>query len=235
MSAESSGTRRVGAAIAAASILGSLTACGSDDDSEATTPNDSTSASTAGAATGEFRNLADDESIRTKEYVGAVPDTEAYVAFAISRAVDNDALAGGQAYFCDGASVAKWFSLTPRDGALEFVAADGQTFVAEIADDGSISATTAIAGADHSFTASEVPADGEAGLYLADHVIDPDLALDERGGWIVLADGTQRGAIKGGSTILPGSPLTLSTSTVSVSGRNILLRAISEIIGLDKK
>ena len=229
-------TRRVGAALAVASMLGSLSACSSDGDSTDTTVGDnSTTATSVGVSSAEFKNFGDDEKITTREYVGAIPDSEIYASFAISRSKDGDALDGGVAYFCDGKSIANWFHVTPSSDGLAFKAASGATFKAEVGADGVITASVPLGGKTYSVTATEVDASGEAGLYLADHAIDADLANNERGGWIVLPDGTQRGAIRGGTIVLPGGKLTVNTSSVAVLGRDIMLRAISEIIGLDKK
>jgi hypothetical protein len=227
--------RRVGAAIAAASILGSLNSCSSDSkNSDTSTADDSKTATSASGGTAEFKNLRDDASITTHEYVGAISGTDIYAAFAISSPKDGGA-SGGQAYFCDGTSIANWFTLADKGGKLQFVANSGETFDAVRGSDGAITATVTLSGKSYPVTAAQVDSNGEAGLYLADHAIDPDLAADERGGWIVLPDGTQRGAIRGGSTVLPGMKLEIATGKVAIPGRDILLRAISEIIGLDKK
>ena len=230
-------TRRVSAAIALASILGSLNACGNDDSAatDATVGDGSSAATVAGASSAEFKDLGDDDSITTKEYVGAVVGSDIYASFAVSRTNDGDELNSGLAYFCDGKSVANWFRLVKSDSGLKFQNTAGATFQAEVGADGVITATVALGGKDYAVTATEVDADGEAGLYLADHAIDADLANNERGGWIVLPDGTQRGAIRGGTTILPGGNFTTSVGSVAVVGRDIMLRAITHIIGLDKK
>lgn len=232
-------TRRIGAAIGVASMLGSLTACGDDNDSAdtsaATDPAAATNAAPSTAATAEFKNLGDDEAIATKEYVGAIEGTDIYASFAISRRKDDDAFAGGVAYFCDGKSVANWFRLAPEGDTLRFVATSGATFDAEFGGDDTITGTVELAGKSYSVEANRVDADGEAGLYLADHIIDADLADNERGGWIVLPDGTQRGAIRSGTTILGGPNLIAGSTNVALAGRQIMLKAIAEIIGLDKK
>ena len=224
--------------MAAASIIGTVTGCSSDDKantaSSTTGPDNAKTASSAEGSTAAFRGLGDDQSITTKEYVGAVAGSEIYAAFAISRKNSGDALAGGQAYFCDGKSIANWFTLVDKGGKMQFVGSSGDTFDAELAD-GKITAKVTLGGKSYDVTAANVAANGEAGLYLADHAIEPDLANNERGGWIVLPDGTQRGAIRGGTTVLPGTTLKAGTTNVIVGGRDILLRAISEIIGLDKK
>lgn len=225
--------KRAGATLAAASALGSFAAACGDDASDSADAPKTTAPATGSNA--QFKNLRDDNSLTTKEYVAAVPGSDVYAAFAISKKNSGGSYDGAIAYFCDGKSIATWFRATGGSGDLKFVANNGATFTAKVGADGTVTATVNLGGKDYQVAAKEVDADGRAGLYLADSAIDPDLAADERGGWIVLPDGTQRGAIKATTTVLPGTNIKDGTSNVVVAGRDILLRAITHIIGLDKK
>jgi hypothetical protein len=225
--------RRAALTVGATSAVLAPAACGDDDDAGPAT-DDGGPVTTSAAATAAF-GVEDNTEVTTREYVGSIEGTEIYAAFVVSRFDDGGALEGGQAYFCDGKGVANWFRLVNPDDGLTFVAAGGASFEATESEDGTLSATVTLDGTAHDVTVTEVDADGDAGLYLADHTIDADLANDERGGWIVLPDGTQRGAIRAGTTILPGTNITDGTNNVVVAGRDILLRAITHIIGLDQQ
>jgi hypothetical protein len=234
-----SAIRRVSAAIAAATIIVPVAGCGSDSDGAATQGAAGASSSTADATlvTAEFPNLRDDAGVTTSEYVGAIDGTDIYAAFAFTRETDGGASHGGIAYFCDGKMVANWFRLVGFDGdQLTFQNTAGSSFTATLRDDGSVQADAVpLGGTDYAVTADMVDPDGEFGLYLADYVIDPDLSTDERGGWILLPDGSQRGAIRATSTntVLPGTTLNANVGVVAVAGRDILLRAITHIISMD--
>lgn len=225
--------KRVGATVAAASVLGSLAACGDDGSSGSAKADDAAKTSTPAAGTTSEFKIKDDSAVTTKEYVAAIAGSDIYAAFALSRRSSDGASTGGTAYFCDGKSIATWFTPTKGSGDLTFRAANGATFTAKVNADGTVTATVNLGGKDYQVTAKEVDADGKAGLYLADHAIDADLATDERAGWIVLPDGTQRGAVKATTTVLPGANILDGTSNVVVAGRNVLLRAITHIIDVD--
>jgi|UniRef100_A0A7C3HDL0 hypothetical protein len=107
------------------------------------------------------------------------------------------------AYVCDGtdgkASVSQWFRGTMTGGSLEASHPNGSTLSATLAKAGELRGSVQIAGAKReSFTAVEVS--GPAGLWLgvgnlerAFEGIDP-LETLHTVGWIVLPDGSQRGA-----------------------------------------
>ena len=228
--------RRISAAIAAASILTHVGSHAGVAAASSSPPDDSGSASSdAGAGSPlNFGRLQDDERIETSEHVAAIPGTDIYAAFALSRLVDSGDFDGALAYFCDGQSVANWFRLVDSSDGLTFENAAGAQFIAQLDDDGTIVAVNVpIGDVTYTMLVPQVDADGEAGLYLADFAIDADLATDERAGWIVLPDGTQRGAIRSDTTVLPGTTLTSGSTSVTVAGREVLLRSITHIIGLD--
>jgi len=111
-------------------------------------------------------------------YVGALSGTRALVGIATNGSRIR-------AYVCDSRDVATWFDGTlDDDGAAVLTAAGGQRFEAKVGDASASGSVTLGDGRRHAFEAAL--AEGEAGLYRGTH---------ERsvGGWIVLADGSQRG------------------------------------------
>jgi hypothetical protein len=71
------------------------------------------------------------------------------------------------------------------------------------------------------FATSQVDGNGAAGFYGAKAEDDPSLRGRDYGAWIVLPDGSQRGAIRRGSTVLPGGTLNTSTGIVRLDSRTI--------------
>lgn len=231
---------RASAALAGASLAAALGACSSNAAQPSTAPatpsqggaqSGSTTPATA-AQSAAFKNLKDVDTATTREFVGAVDGSDIYAAMTVTTDAATGKPKSAVAYFCDSKNVANWFSSTTFDGdKIVFTSRNGATFDANVKDN-TISGTVDLAGTKRDVAVKEVSADGEAGLYLADHTIDPDLANTERGGWIVLPDGTQRGAIRSNTTLLPGGNISPANPQVVVAGREIMLRAITHIIGL---
>ena len=155
-------------------------------------------------------------------FVGKVDGTDAYVALVS----DGRRVLG---YVCDSKKLSRWIDVsTIRDGTAALATRTGDDLGEAMISGGRASGTITIDGEPHPFRA--VPASGEAGLYRAAHVDRKDGTLREgevEAGWIVLADGTQRGGTNVGTTstvLVKSAPrLTLSTSTVnlSVSGTSL--------------
>lgn len=231
-------TKKVGliAATVAAAVLPAA-GCSSDDGDSATTTtsppdSDTTQVQASGQVTAELVTVEEPDEIRN--YVGAIEGTDIYAAFAIT---EDDGESTGMAYFCDGDQVSTWLNLSKEsdvsDGTVAYRSPSGATFDGTVTDEELTGTVVLPDGTTHEVTAAAVEPDGEAGLYLADYIIDSDLADDERAGWIVLPDGSQRGAIRGGNTLLPGTNMNVTSGAVTVAGRNILLTQINQIIGLD--
>ncbi len=223
------------ATFAAISLATTIASCGDDganDANDGDTSNAQGNASRPSAAL-PIKEL-DSTDRATAEFVGKVDGTDIYVAFAGTISADG-VVVGSAIYFCDGAKVAGWMhgpgnsnasgiALAARSGpGVSSVAIIGDTVTGTVKLDGTTEQT---------FTLAKVDADGEAGLYLADAIIDSDLADDERAGWILLPDGTQKGAVRSGTGIVPGTNITANSPTAVVTGRQILLRAIDAIIGI---
>ena len=120
------------------------------------------------------------------------------------------------AYVCDGESVAAWFTGTAAaDGSLSLTSAGGARQTGRV--DGSrLSGTVVLPGAAHSFSSTSVTE--PAGLYRTKGEVRGEPAV---GGWIVLPDGTQRGAVVTSSGFMstdadlarPDKPVTSFIST----------------------
>ena len=155
--------------------------CGDDDDTGAADTTDSTEAAPE-AVGGSF--------------VGAVEGTHAYIAVVTDP--DGDAVA----YVCDGdegaaATVAAFLEGTVTDGQLDLAPAQDVEVTGTV-DGDQAEGTVTIAGEEHAFTAAaaEVP----AGLYRAAESVDGD---EVTAGWVIAADGTQRGALRRAGQLQP--------------------------------
>jgi hypothetical protein len=146
-------------------------------------------------------------------FASAVEGSDALVGVVVDQ--DEDKVL---AYVCDGKSLGTWFTGAPdEDGTLTLTAADGARLTGRIAG-GQLSGTVTLPGdaAPHPFKASSVSA--PAGLYRAKGEVRGQPAV---GGWIVLADGSQRGGIRTSSGFTsnetdlakPTKPVTSFTST----------------------
>lgn len=131
-------------------------------------------------------------------FVGAVPGTDAFVAITTK---------GGTAlsYACDSKQVASWFKGPVTGNALDLTAANGDKLKATLSASGA-TGTLTMAGKEFPFTAA--PSAGDAGLFRAEQSVD---GVNVVGGWIVNADGQQRGAVHGQQDkrddITPAPPL----------------------------
>lgn len=137
-------------------------------------------------------------------YVGAVDD-----ALFIGIAVEDEAGAGGDrrlvAYLCDGEEVSQWFVAEGVEQEMTLAAGDNRLELAF--GDSGVSGTVALAGREpQAFAAA--PATGDAGLYRAEEGFD---GVDHVGGWIVLPDGRQQGAVNAGGSIVESPRLDLET------------------------
>jgi hypothetical protein len=118
------------------------------------------------------------------------------------------------AYLCDGDFLAEWFRADLQPGGLfEARSTSKKSGITAQVNAGSVvGAITLESGKTIQFRAT--PADGTAGLYRSDDNIDNQRFL---GGWVVLPNGEQRGAVIGGGSTRPGQKLEFRTGFVSVS------------------
>ena len=115
------------------------------------------------------------------------------------------------AYVCDGAQVSRWLlGRINGDGTLDFPPSADVALRGSL--DSRIKGTVTIEGQSHPFQADRLP--GSAGLYSAAELVD---GLEYRGGWILLDDGSQRGAVRSDGSIIANPSLTPSIMTVQLS------------------
>lgn len=117
-------------------------------------------------------------------FVGAVPGTDAFVAITTKGGTSLS-------YACDSKQVASWFKGPVTGNALDLTAANGDKLKATLSATGA-TGTLTMAGKDFPFTAA--PSTGDTGLFRAEQTVD---GVNVVGGWIVSADGQQRGAVHG--------------------------------------
>ena len=154
----------------------------------------------------------------TGEFVGQVTGTQAYVGIATY----DDGFA--VAYVCDGAQLSRWLvgSVLP-DGTLDLAPHGGVALTGAVVG-ATATGTVTIAAQPFAFQAG-LPAPG-AGYFGAAQTVDGGL---HTGGWLLLGDGTQRGAVRNASGIAGNPVLGPSSSSVTlVSGSVLLVRRINQ-------
>lgn len=144
-------------------------------------------------------------------FATAVEGSDAFVGAVVDEADDRV-----MAYVCDGKSVATWFTgKAAEDGTISLTSADGSRLSGRVAGDrltGSLVLPNG--GATLNFSAPEV--DSPAGLYRSKSQLRGEAAV---GGWVVLEDGRQRGAVRTTTGFIswepdlakPDKPVTSST------------------------
>lgn len=127
--------------------------------------------------------------VPVRHFAGAVDGTDAFIAFAMDGSKTL-------AYVCDGETVAEWYhGPAATQGPLALVpTAPGTDLVitAELVG-GAVAGSVRLPGDDTDHTFSAQPATGGAGLYRATGEKDGSRYV---GGWIQLAGGEQRGAVR---------------------------------------
>lgn len=143
-----------------------------------------------------------------------VGDTEGSDLF-VSIVTDGDKVTG---YVCDGETTAEWFSGTAVRDSIDLTSAGSVGLVAErgLGDtlDGAVTQGDA---SEFSFSATRVDLDGTGGgLCRGERVIE---GVTYVGGWIVLPDGRQRGAVMGDNgEVIFGVPIDPVTMIAEVPG-----------------
>jgi hypothetical protein len=117
-------------------------------------------------------------------FVGAVPGTDALLAITTKAG-------SSLSYVCDSKQIASWFKGPVAANALDLTAANGDHLKATLSATGA-TGTLTMAGKDFPFTAA--PSTGDTGLFRADQSVN---GMNVVGGWIINADGQQRGAVHG--------------------------------------
>jgi hypothetical protein len=141
-------------------------------------------------------------------YAGNVTGGGATIAIAVK---DGKAIA----YLCDGRSAEAWLQGTAQNGALNLTGSDGAGLTGTYANGVANGVVTAV-GRDFSFSVGTV--EPPSGLYRASATVANAQVVD---GWIVLADGTQVGTQRKGTTITSAPLLNLPAKTAVVDGVTI--------------
>ncbi|MGI8797204.1 MAG: hypothetical protein ACR2IR_11595 [Acidimicrobiia bacterium] len=203
--------QKVAAGTVALLAVFGLAACGGGDGADKTAKEQGT----ATASRGEIDPVVQvDEVVR--EFAGAVPGTNIYAALVTTEADDADGTGGEDAfvYLCDGAAIAQRF-FQVEGNKTRFENFNGGTVSVKVADGQATITGKLNDGTQVDFTIPEVDPDGQPGLYFAG---DQELGAEpgDYAGWIVLADGSQRGnAVIGGTVQQAG---TLDPGSLTVTG-----------------
>jgi hypothetical protein len=148
----------------------------------------------------------DSGPVLAEQWAGPVEGTDAYVSvFTL-----DDGQAG--AYVADGADVAALVLGTTEDGSIDLRPSD-EVEVVVGGGGGEVSGTVTLDGEPHPFTAAA--STGAAGWYRVRTEVDGDLVS---AGYIVLADGTQRGAVRRGDEVIAAPELDTTDPVVDVEG-----------------
>jgi hypothetical protein len=124
------------------------------------------------------------------------------------------------AYVCDGEKIAEWFRGRAINGGVSLTSTGGASKLEAKFAGGVWTGTVTLEG-DISWAFKASPTAAPAGLYRSDDVLNSARFL---GGWIVLGNGDQRGAVIGGGSTRPGAALKVSERpTVTLSGVGSLL------------
>jgi hypothetical protein len=111
------------------------------------------------------------------------------------------------AYVCDGETTAQWFRGSLQAGGLfEARSTDQKSRITAQINAGSVVGAITLE-TNEVLLFRATPASGDAGLYRSDDTINGSRWL---GGWVVLPDGQQRGAVIGSGSTRPGRKLELN-------------------------
>ena len=145
-----------------------LVACGGSSPTNTPAP----AATTASAASTGIPN----------SFTGAIPGTDAFIGLTTNGGTSLS-------YVCDSKQIATWFSGPVTNNAIDLTAANGDHLKATLAATGA-TGTVTLGGKDFPFTAPSSGPNG--GLFRAEQSAN---GMNIIGGWIVTADGQQRGSL----------------------------------------
>jgi hypothetical protein len=129
-----------------------------------------------------------DEAARATSFAAAVPDTNALFALVVNQD-DRRVLA----YVCDGKNVATWLKgQAAQDGMVRLAGGDGALVNGRI-DGKELTGTVTLPGETSARPLVASAVTSPAGLYRARGEVRGEAAV---GGWVVLADGRQTGAVR---------------------------------------
>lgn len=146
-----------------------------------------------------------------RTFVGYVENSDAFIALS---QVDGEVMA----YVCNGRDLATWLRGPAGDDGLDLSAGEAR-LQATFDGAGFVGTFTSAHGGSHAFRAR--PATQGSGFYRAVQTV---AGLGYVGGWIVLSDGQQRGAVKADSLLVEGTlpPLDPERPTVALPGGGAL-------------
>ena len=209
----------------AAAIVAAVAVSGCGDDDEAAEGPSATSPPPEGGKpdTGPQLRQRPGVSQATGEYVSRVSGkSDIYASVTTLRSVDGKGGESAAVYFCDGKDVSEMLvGLVRAEGKVTAVSQAGGTVALERKGSKYVGSGVLGNGTRVMFVASSVEVDGPAGFYHATSKQDRSLRGSDYGGWIVLPDGTQRGALVQQGTVTPGGTLNTSTGIATVGPRRI--------------
>jgi hypothetical protein len=208
--------QNVAAVVTALLMAGGVAACGDDggDDRARDRPGQ-----TQPGRAGRVELVTAEKSADQREFVGTVDGNPTlYVAVLLFSDAGKD---HASAYLCDGAATAQLF-LGSGGSQLDLASRRGGEVTATV-ENSTVKGTATLAdGTNVQFSANEVPADGAAGLYGVTGEEDPSFEGTDYGAWIVLPDGTQRGAIQLNNQVQPGGQLDPASGAVTLPAGQML-------------
>ncbi len=154
--------------------------------------------------------LARDDALFANAFAGEV-DADLFIGVLVADDPDAPERRALIVYLCDGADVSTWFFGDATAGSTVLEASDVRVELL-LGHDGVAGVVERPGEAPAHFAADLVM--GDAGLFRAVETIDGD---DYVGGWIVLEDGRQRGAITLGGTVVDNPTLDPSTGVAESS------------------
>jgi hypothetical protein len=129
------------------------------------------------------------------------------------------------AYCCDGDSLAEWFQgEVNTDGTLQLISARHARLEVHIGSRQITGKLTLPLGQAQAFKAAMVSTQGHAGLYRAKKMLG---SLEYLGGWIILPNGKQVGAVRCGRSVVsrpwldPENPVVRVTGVVSLEAKRL--------------
>ena len=212
--------RKLAAALAA---VAAVSGCGGDDE-EADAPS-TTERTAEEGQTGTTRQptKGDGVSEAIAAYVGKVNgDRNIYASVTTLQTVEGEGGEYAAVYLCDGEEVAEILvGVLRAEGKITAVSQRGGNIELERQGSKYVGSGVLGNGKRVMFVASSVEVDGPAGFYYAASEHDPSLEGSDYGGWVVLPDGSQRGALTLEGTVSSGGTLNTRTRTATVGTRTI--------------
>lgn len=134
-------------------------------------------------------------------FAGKVDGSDAFISIVVHTNGEVTA------YVCDSVTISEWFSGSADGSSLDLTNGNGAHLSADLSADSVQGTFTPAGGSALTFTTSAVT--HPAGLYRGEDTVD---GVDLVAGWIVLPDGDQRGAVRGGGLQQPAPILNPATS-----------------------